>query len=98
MALVVVSLWNCAYLLNILLNIVTYTVSLGRHPGGEWPAQATTQNKSISEMYIARIADYVVWDMQQDSVKASATSQYVLWRSQSCCVRSQSCCARSQGL
>ena len=54
-------------------------------------------------MHIARIADYVVWHMQQDSVKASATSQCVLWLSQSRCVRcqgysvmSQNCCKTNQ--
>ena len=97
MAHVVVLLWKCAYSLNISQNIITYIVSLGRHPGDEWPAQATTQNGSSSEMHIAGIADSLVWHMQQDSVKASATSQCILWLSQSCCVRSQSCCARSQG-
>ena len=44
MALVVVSLWNCAYLLNILLNILTYLVSLGRHPGGGPPIAGTGYN------------------------------------------------------
>ena len=43
----------------------------------------------------------VVWHMHQDSecdsLRASATSQGVLFGFQGCCVTSQSCCATSQG-